>query len=544
MKKILSVLFAVLLLLTSAIPAFGADLYTNTSDTPIVYFLGKVGTIVNGEGKVIHPIEDMPDDYIMNAVKECLPYLFDAMAGGDWATYREKVLSFVEPLYTELRLDGNGDPQFGSNIGNSKTSNRSFRWDSATVTKNIKAKKGKYKMNSCEYCMDWRLDPYEIADDFHAFVQTVKAAAGVDKIDAVFRCEACSVLGAYFEKYGYEDFNCIELYVSCLGGIDLIGAFFGGNLKFDAASLTRFLDSYEENLQNGIGNDAITEFIYDTLYLLKDTYALDAIAMMLQPVASKLYKEVIAPCVLASYGTFPGIWSLVPAEDYANAKKNIFKGVEDEYAGLIAKLDYYQDHVNTKYIDLIKGAKDAGVKTAVYAKYGEFTAIPISKANNEVTDGIVTLTRSSFGATTPAYDKLLDAKYLANAEANGTAKYISPDKKVDASTALFPDTTWIICNNYHDVFSDQLSDRLMMRFFMADGELTVFDDPEIPQYLSCEGYTDFTVLTEDDGFKTELRDTTVNGTKKSVKQQVIDFVNSLLRMLAKLLSMFLNGELF
>lgn len=541
MKKTLSVLLAVLLLLTSVVPAFGADLYTNTSDVPVVYFMGKTGAIVNGEGKVIHPVE-IPDGYIMDAVKECLPFLFDAMAGGDWATYREKVLSFVEPLYTELRLDGNGDPQYGSHIDDSKTSYRSFRWNSATLTKNLQAKKGKYKMNSCEYCMDWRLDPYEIADDFHAFVQAVKAAAGVDKIDAVFRCEACCVLGAYFEKYGYDDFRCIELYVSCLGGIDTIGAVFGGDIRLDGASLTRFLDGYEENLQNGIGNDALTEFIYDTLYLLRETYALDAITLMLQPLASKLYKEILAPCVLASYGTFPGIWTLVPAEDYANAKKYVFKGVEDEYAGLIAKLDYYQEHVNTKYIDLIKGAKDAGVKTAVFAKYGEFGVIPISKGNNDVTDGIVTLTRSSFGATTPAYDELLDAKYLAAAEKNGTAKYISPDNKVDASTALFPDTTWIICNNYHDVFSDQVSNGLMMRFFMADGDLTVFDDPEIPQYLSCEGYTDFTVLTEEDGFKTELRDTTVNGTKKSVRERVRDFVNALLRLISGFLSMILNRE--
>ena len=535
MKKIISVLLAMLMILPFASMATAAKV---TYSVPVVYMVGKQAYLVDENGTLVHPVET-PDGYIMDAVKECLPYLLDSITSGDWTEYREKLLSFVEPLYTDFRMDGDGNPVAGTRVDKP--------WDAASLTKSVKSKKGKYSMTDFSFLMDWRLDPYVVADELHEYIETVKAAAGVEKVNGVFRCEACSVLAAYYLKYGYEDFNCVELYVSSLGGIDTIGAAFGGDIRIDSASLIKFIDGYEENLKNGIENDAVTEFLYDTLYLLKETYTIDAIATLIKPLIKKIYKELIAPCVLASYGTAPGMWTLVPYEDYENAKKNVFAGVEDEYAGLIAKLDRYQTEINANYEKIIKDAADAGVKTAIFAKYGDFPIVPISKANKEVTDGITTLTRSSFGAATPAFDKVIDNSYIALAEKNGTAKYISPDKKVDAATALFPDTTWIIYNSYHDRFADSIHNELMMKFFMSEGTLTVFDDPTLPQYLYCsdshENNAQISPLTAENGFQTVTPDTTVNGVKKSVKQQVIDFVNSLLNMLRKFLAMLLKGEL-
>ena len=95
------------------------------------------------------------------------------------------------------------------------------------------------------------------------------------------------------------------------------------------------------------------------------------------------------------------------------------------------------------------------------------------------------MTDSSFGATAAQYGKTLTDAYLQKAAQNGTDKYISPDKMVDASTCALPDTTWFIWGMPHADFPDYLFDYLT-RFFDQNGEVTVFDDPTYPQYgVAC-----------------------------------------------------------
>ena len=195
----------------------------------------------------------------------------------------------------------------------------------------------------------------------------------------------------------------------------------------------------------------------------------------------ELYDEVIAPLVLETYGTFPSFWAMVSEEDYPAARRNIFKGKEDAYAGLIEKIDRYDTDVRQHMDELMKGAKEAGVKIAVFAKYGDYLIPPVTENANELSDNTLLLSKASFGATTAKYGSTLPQAVLDKAAANGTDKYISPDKMVDASTCMFPDTTWFFWDCPHETFPDFIFDA-MAKFYYADGDMTVFSDPDFPQY--------------------------------------------------------------
>ena len=78
-------------------------------------------------------------------------------------------------------------------------------------------------------------------------------------------------------------------------------------------------------------------------------------------------------------------------------------------------------------------------------------------------------------------NETLSDKYINQRVAEGKGKYISPDKLIDASTCLFPDTTWFIGNRSHPYTPDWADDH-MARFFQTDG-MTVDTFEDAPQFL-------------------------------------------------------------
>lgn len=105
---------------------------------------------------------------------------------------------------------------------------------------------------------------------------------------------------------------------------------------------------------------------------------------------------------------------------------------------------------------------------------------PFVKSQDQLSDELVDVKHSSFGATVAAdVYSTLSSDYIAKAEANGTAKYISPDKQIDASTSMFKDSVWFIKNGYHDNF---VQDHKLIEEFSRNTKFTVYDNPAFPQY--------------------------------------------------------------
>ncbi len=466
MKKLVCVLLVCLLLLP-AVPAFAAE--KTGRDVPNIHIRGMAGDIVNAEGEEIDN-KGFPEGGLAEMVKDCMPAFLNALKEDTeeaWDAYREKLFPAVKGCFGPMWLDNSGEASDGSYQAHS--------WRLSPVTNN-RGTNG-YAFDSYPMFVDWRLDPFVNADELNDYIQQIKAVTGSDKVNINARCEGANVLAAYLAKYGYEDLHCIQFYSPTLYGAELADALFSGNIRIDADALLRF-----QNAKLPIEDELTRELVDALVEFTGDTVLLDLTALSMDVLFIKLYKEVIAPLVRETYGTFPGFWAMVSQKNYPAARRGIFRGCEEQYAGLIEKIEHYDRDVRQHLDELILGAKQAGVPVAVFAYYGDAQVPPLTENANELSDNTVILKNTSLGATTAKYGKTLSASYVKAAVANGTDKYLSPDGMVDASTCLLPDTTWFIWGIPHELFPDYVFDR-MAEFYDADGNMTVFSDPSFPQYL-------------------------------------------------------------
>ena len=132
-----------------------------------------------------------------------------------------------------------------------------------------------------------------------------------------------------------------------------------------------------------------------------------------------------------------------------------------------------------------KRYEEMGVNIFNVTKYG-YQATPISdkEYNRTLSDGIVSVELSSDGATSAPVGKTFNKRYIEAAKAAGTDKYISPDKQIDASTALFPERTWFVKNIKHAEFPRSMD--LLFGEMIRNDNYTVNSDPDYPQYMVYE----------------------------------------------------------
>ena len=207
----------------------------------------------------------------------------------------------------------------------------------------------------------------------------------------------------------------------------------------------------------------MVEIIDRTLDLLTQTGVVDTVTGGIEDLYERLWTALMPSFLLASgIATWPSYWTSVYEKDFDAALNLIFgeEGSEgrEYFAGLIEKIEYLRERfVKPRELQgdenlYKKFEKDYGVEIAVIAGYGLVQA-PITESNDLTGDCTVDLYSSSFGATAAGVFDTLSDEYIAEREALGYGEFISPDKKVDTSTCLFPDTTWIIKNKHHDAGS-------------------------------------------------------------------------------------------
>lgn len=474
MKKALSVFLVFAVLLTIPAPA---AVSAASEKVPIVYLTGQGQHIYSSDGKLLYDGARIPieDGYIAAAVKEVLPDFINAVVLGTWEKYHDSLMEYWEPIYKEVRLDNNGD-----NV------NGSYAYGGGgTVVRQPTFDMGSYLMSP-----DWRLDPFYNAGILNDFIQQVKQKTGASKVNLIARCEGTNIAMAYLAAYGYEDINCLELYVSAANGVEKIGALFSGDFKIYPEELETYY--YASGID--VGDENVTALLDSAVSWLVETYGFEGACRVAEKIMPKLYEEVLYDVLLTSYGSFPGMWCLVGPQYYAAARALIFDGREEEYAGLIDKLDRYDREVRQRNNELLAGAKAAGVKIAVIAKYGEdVVSAPIYRECTYVSDREISVPNATFGAV------ISDTKYVRLSEeylAKADGRYISPCERIDASACALPDTTWFIYNCKHNDFSSVMNG-LLKKFFDENGEMDVNTFAEFPQYLTYTG-TELRPMTAED----------------------------------------------
>ena len=516
MKKLISILLAVVMLLSSVSAlAFASD---TEKDIPIVCVHGYGANIYYPDGSVVYPPESNYDigEHVKKVTPGILKELGKSLLTDNWDGYCDSLYDAIAQLYEGFPLDGNGEISNGSFVNTSHNE---------AVLRN--PKQSDYHVCDFMFMYDWRKSPLEVADELNAYINTLLDKTGHSKVGLVGRCLGSSVVSAYIAEYGTAKVDSLVYYVPTVnGGVETVNALFTGDVQLEPTSLDRFVNYYV-NRKGISGDEIMDDFIVALFSLLTYCKVLPAAEDAVETIYAKVKTNVVPRLLLACYGGLPSFWSMLSSEYYEDAKAFVFKGREDEYAGFIKKIDKFNYSVKEKLPEMLKNFENEGGRVAVIAKYG-FNAPPISQTPNIQSDALVATKNLSFGATCSNINKKLPESYIERAVLAGTDQYISADKKIDASTCLFPDTTWFIKNIPHSDFPAD-TNNLMQTFIQSRGRITVRDYENWPQYMKYDMETgEISAVTEDTNEDSRWTN--------NIIQAFIKFLTSLFRVFIKLLS--------
>ena len=482
-SRILTVMLSLCLVLLTAAPAFALLQGAYNTVLPTVYLQGQGSKLYADKNDTsserIDKI-DVPDGYIGDEAKKLIRPLAKGLLTDDWSDWVDQFVESAVPLFEKQALDENGEASNGSGIIFTGTGGDRANED------------GTYQIGAYSPEYDWRLDPYAIADELHVYIGKVKRHTGAERVHLMGRSIGASVLLAYLERYGAEDLETVVLYCPSFFGMEAISKAFAGKIDVSperAADFMRyFIDSGMAERYVDEEDMEIFRVMADILSAMVALHALDIPAAALDRIYGKVYTEVYPRLLVKMYGSMPSFWSLVGDDDYEQAKRNVFNGREDVYAGLIEKIDNYHYNVMNKTAEILQGLIAEGAKIQIVTKYG-VPMIPVVEGAQVESDMLTSVYSASYQATCADYGSVLTADYLGKAQARGAEKYISPDQKIDASTCLLPDHTWFIRDVAHRSMPEGVN-ALLAGILNYDGYMTVFDDGAFPQYLAYDADTD------------------------------------------------------
>lgn len=461
MKKIISLVLTLVMLMTIAVPtAFAAD--TNTDElTPIIFLRGN-GEPMYYEDGTLAPIDfaDVladPSIYdvkgmIGEVVNIIIPFLSKGLAKDDWDECRKAIYNAISPFFQQAISDGDGNAQLGTGLSReSIILNNSPELQYANY----------YQAGSLTFHYDWRRDPYDNVDLLHEFVLKILDLTGKSQVSFVTRCLGGTLLNAYLEKYGHLGLVKNAMYGDTLAmGSTVLSKLLSGKLEIDGKNLQRYKGQLERCAETGQGvgfslPELLDEIIVSTLDVFTQTNVTDMLGDGFESIYNNLL-QMLLPALLHAigYGSTPNYYACVLEEDFDDAITFMFgeEGSEgrEHFAGLIKKITYYREHVTSKLPTLYKETftEKYGIHIGTISKYG-YLNMPMFEDNDMLSDGLASLEHASFGATCAKVGETLSDSYIAQIVADENGRYISPDKQVDLSTSISPETAWVVKNCHH-----------------------------------------------------------------------------------------------
>ncbi len=312
-------------------------------------------------------------------------------------------------------------------------------------------------------------DPIKSADELDEYIDMVKEQTGHDKVTLLPVSLGGTILTAYLNEHGHEDVDQIINVVACLDGTDIVADMM--DRKWNLAD--EYL--YHEFIPPILGEDAALGYLINIVLHIIPRSGVDAI---LTGAISAILDKMMINC--------PQIWAMIPSYRYdALAARYL-----TDKPNLKARTDRFQDaRLNLEKNILAAVADGVEVNTIAAANldFGEqdyaFFGI-VASASDYNSDGIINLASTTMGATGAPSDKTLaDVEYTKEKKCiNPDHNHISPDNKVDVSTAVLPENTWIFLDQHHEVGNNDAVLNLVKAILINEVE-TVNDNPaEYPQF--------------------------------------------------------------
>ena len=355
MKKIMSVLLALIIVVGCCVPAFAVDQSTARTPIPVILISGDGDTLADANGNPIYTASDIfktlqsveggnATEAIANVL---LPFLIEGVAFDEWDNYYAALEKEIGDLFANVRLDENGEVTDGSGISQKRKD-----YMQKCINKDKKDKNGTYGLYDYRFWYDWRLDPLETADKLYEYVQAIKKVTGHEKVGIVARCLGTSVMVAYISKYGVSDLQGVGFNGSVAAGAEIISES-SGKFHLDLNAIERVIDDL-----GALGLADLDPFIKTSIELLDASGVFDAVkGVTKEYVYYKIVEGVTSAIALSTFFTWPSYWAAVSEEDYDDAIYHVFgeEGSEkyEKYEGLISKLDNYDKVVRNNLTDIL-----------------------------------------------------------------------------------------------------------------------------------------------------------------------------------------------
>ena len=473
-KSVALILALVMLMSVWSVTAFAKPtewISQSLSDIPVIRISGDGEKLVDKDGnKVFHykdfasilesdDEEEEDNSELLKSIANILmPFLVDGLLNDNWDPYYKNLQKEISELFENSLLDKDGNAQYGTGLRQERIEkmNRVRHNDQAWNTSDGKKC---YVHDRYWFYYDWRLDPIESAKELKEYIDDILASTkvnGVEEVGIVASCLGTNVVTAYlavYPEHAAQHIRGVAFDGSVVSGAEMLSEVISGKFNVDAAAVNRTLKDCGK-----IGLFDIDDFVGTTIEMLVQTGVIERVIGATEEwLYYKLVEGVTSALALSTFYTWPNYWACVSPQDYPTAMQYVFgpEGSEKrkEYAGLIAKLDNYNKVVRQRIPEILTTTVENGVNFGVISKYG-FQILPICETSELVSDQFASVGRSSFGATTGTIYNDLSADYIASRQAAGLGKYLSPDGQIDASTCLFPDSTWFIKGSSHSNWAD------------------------------------------------------------------------------------------
>ncbi len=309
----------------------------------------------------------------------------------------------------------------------------------------------------------------DAVNELYEFVQMVKKDTGHDKVNIVPISMGGTMANGLFEYYPEvkNDINKVVYIVPALDGSTIVGDLLSKRLTF--------LD--KEFLYNGFLETLMDEDEARMIEVIARILPDDVLLGALNAVADTLVDEVAAKITC--------LWALSPSSYYQElAKIHLDLDKYPERAELKRQTEmYYQAQINSdkNILELVEN----GVQVFNIVDY-DVPLYCIGDAwNDDNADGVIHLDSTSMGAYSVKVGETLPEGYkqVGTNCSDPTHNHISPDRVVDASVGLLPDTTFYFDGQNHESTArNDIIISLATRLLATDDITDVYSTPDYPQF--------------------------------------------------------------
>ena len=488
MKKILSVLLSVIMVLGCASVAFADNaLVEDVTEYPIIFVPGYASTHFycideNGNEKPVwgtDPLGQITSGSSGDRASVLAKAAAEFVKTGEADTLAKELGVGFRNVFAEFACGPDGQPITPSYTYVHKPEETNYKYLKETYPDGEYQPELRIAEDLAEYIgleniftftIDFRLGAVELAGQLREYIDDVleyyneTRGKKIDKVNLYGLSHGGQITGTYLTLYGTDaKVNNAVMLVPALAGATLAYDVFGGGEYFSSEVLIDFLEHglvVEEEL------DIITEAI--ELGFIQE-----------------LFKELVKEN-LGHIRYWSSFWDFMPLSCYEEYKAMHLDPVAN--AKLIEQSDFVHYEIMSPdgeyyYSKGFKKAEEAGVKPYILAGYD----IQAVTGMMESSDAIVPVA-SATGATVAPLGKRFADGYKQKVD---TGCYqVSPSMTVDASTCYLPERTWFIEKGYHGMtVSDDYWRNLFYKLLLSDGE--AYDIHS----LEKEGYTQFHTTT-------------------------------------------------